>query len=203
MGARIYVQSGIASGTVHWIGRHVTRIGSDPAMDLTIPSERLAKHALTLEYREGTYRIHNRSSGPIYLGGRTVESGASDTWMDADLLELADSVRLAMEWDNDPAPSAKPADRAGGAAVIGPESDAAERHDAPVAVDKRSTRVASASAVPASGIDRAKSSQTLTQIAVIVACVVGGILLLVRDQNAGSSQQVNLPSFAKIVSQTR
>tara|TARA_R110002049_G_scaffold4601_4_gene31974 strand:+ start:253570 stop:254370 length:801 start_codon:yes stop_codon:yes gene_type:complete len=195
MGARVLVQSGITSGSVHWIERKVVRIGSDPAMEITIPSDQVAPHALTLEYRDSGYHVHNRSPGMIHLGGSVIAQNASGRWADADLLEIAGSVQLALELDDDAAPSPRPA--------AGTRNDENVRQ--PIAAAQPTHALAQAASVASSQVAGAapkKSDSTITQIAVIIVCVVLGGLLLARDRmrKEGKATQ-DVPSFQQIVQQ--
>lgn len=203
MGARILVQSGIASGTTHWIERNVVRVGSDPGMDLTLPCDELDKHALTLEYRDGVYRVHNRCSVQVYLGGRTVAPGQSDQWYDTDLLELPGLVQLAMEVEDDPAPAPAPwVSPARSSAAVAEEavdmdaSAAAPTPDRPVSSGSQRRQDSPRSPQASS------SSSTMLQVGVIVACVLGCVLLLARDRVRRSADSgVSVPKFEVIVDQ--
>lgn len=206
MGARILVQSGIASGTTHWIERNVVRVGSDPGMDLTLPCDELDKHALTLEFRDGVYRIHNRCSAQVYLGGRTVAPGQSDQWYDTDLLELPGLIQLAMEVEGDPAPAPAP--------LISPARSSAAVAEEVVDVDASAAGPTPDDQPLPSGSQHRRdlshppqastsSSSTLLQVAVIVACVLGCVLLLARDRVRRSADSaVSVPKFEVIVNQT-
>jgi hypothetical protein len=204
MSAKILVQSGIAAGTSHWIERNVVRVGSDPGMDLTVPCDVLDKHALTLEYRDGVYRVHNRCTVQVYLGGRTVSPGHSDQWHDTDLLELPGLIQLALEVDGDPAPAPPPLfspalvsaslDNDGPDESV-PASSQSQPSDAP---DR-----ANASGAPV-GQPTPSSSSTMLQVGVIVVCVLGCVLLLARDRMRRSADSaVSVPRFDVIVDQAR
>ncbi|MEM9586576.1 MAG: hypothetical protein AAGA03_04790 [Planctomycetota bacterium] len=201
MGARILIQSGIAAGTSHWIERSVIRIGNDPGMDLTIPSDSLAPHSLTVEYRGGSYRVHNRSTDPVFLGGRTVAPNQSDTWIDSDLLELPGPVQLAIECDADPTPAAAPIGTPA-ASPATPELDAVHAQSTAQSNTRATDRSAAQSATP--GASDKPSSNTLLQVVVILVCVVGGALLLVRHQIRQTAETtVPVASFSSIVQQVR
>jgi len=78
MSAEIIVQSGISAGTRYWIERPVIRIGSDPQADVCLPSSRIAPHALTVEFRDGNYRVHARDrSASVQVNGQLVEPGSA------------------------------------------------------------------------------------------------------------------------------
>jgi hypothetical protein len=205
MGARILVQSGIASGTTHWIERNVVRVGSDPGMDLTLPCDELDKHALTLEYRDGVYRVHNRCSAQVYLGGRTVASGQSDQWYDTDLLELPGLIQLAMEVEGDPAPAPAPLiPPARSSAVVAEEGRIADASaGSPTAGQPVSSGSQSRQDSPRPPQASSSSSfSTMLQVGVIVVCVLGCVLLLARDRMRRSADSgVSVPKFEVIVDQ--
>src|SRR5262245_4069268 len=99
MSAIIHVQSGIAAGTNYWIDRPVLRIGSDPQCEICVPSAELAAHALTLEYRTGTYRVYNRGAEPISVGATSVARGSATEWRDGQTAILAGDLHLQLEFD--------------------------------------------------------------------------------------------------------
>ncbi|MEM7315246.1 MAG: FHA domain-containing protein, partial [Planctomycetota bacterium] len=80
MPAKITVQSGIAAGASHWIQQRVVRIGSDPTAEVCLPSANVPGHALTLEYKDGNYRVYNRCRDNVYVGTRVVEPNRVATW---------------------------------------------------------------------------------------------------------------------------
>ncbi len=187
MGARILVHTGIAAGTVHWIERKVVRIGSDPIMEITIPSDQLAGHALTLEYRDGAYYVHNRSTEMVHLGGRTIAQNATDRWSDTDLLECSGAIQLALELDRDPAPTMRPMEDSRVAAAIpsDPNRSASKRE-----VKSHETE------------STTKSNATMVQLAVIVVCVLLCGLLLIRDRLKQDDPTLSdMPTFQKVVQQ--
>lgn len=189
MSARIIVQSGISAGTSHWIERSVIRIGSDPTMDLTIPTSELASHAMTLEFREGVYRVHNRSDKAIHLGGQTIESGSAERWFDTDLIEIPGAVTLALDLGDDPSPSPKPSDRA-----------TAPWHGAAVPPEKAGQN----ESAPRRDAGQQESSSLLLQLGVIIGCVVISTLLLTKDRWMGTSEEAkSLPSFTQVVQRAR
>src|SRR5688572_746458 len=111
MSASIRIESGIAAGTNYWIDRPVLRIGSDPQCEICLPTADLAPHALTLEFRTGTYRAYNRGATAIFLGRTSLQPGAAGVWNDGDVLTLPGDQRLALAVDGDPRPCPRPESR--------------------------------------------------------------------------------------------
>lgn len=185
MTARLLIQSGIAAGTHFSITRGVTRIGGAASMDLIIPSDALDPHVATLEHRDGGFRVHNRSSAPIYLGGRSIEPGDAAPWRDTDLLELPDEIRLAIEVG---ATSASTPARPGSSRPATQSTDAS-----PVGGTRRH-----AESVPKSGSK--SGSSTALQLAITLACILGCIGLLARDRSRAGQADLDRPaSFSSIV----
>lgn len=186
MTARICIHSGIASGTTFWIERPVVRIGSEPSSDLCIPSSEVSPHALTVEYREGQYRIHNRSQSDLYVGGRVIEPHASRQWRESDLLELAGGVQLALELDDDGAPAPKSLHTL----YDSEPNDAQQVADAAATELSQSqhkvTRDASQGEHAALTQQKAKRG-ILGPILVTCLCVTGCVLLLLREHNKSHS----------------
>lgn len=184
MGARLSVQSGVDAGSTHWIEKKVVRVGSDPASDILLPSSKLERHALTIEYRHPNYCVHNRSGRQLTIGGMLLSPGDAALWSDADLLQIGELV-LALELDEDLRPEPAPpqvtfasleaevpgnhgdrlaashalSDARGGQSVSGEEGDTSET--------KRTAH---------------RAGKTLMQLAVIVLCLAGCGLLLARER---------------------
>lgn len=184
MNARIVVQSGISAGAAHWIEKNVVRIGSDTASDMVIPSTALEAHALTVECRQSGYQAYNRGQQPIFVGGQLVQPGAHAKWSDTDLLELADGVTLALELDIEPT---QPASRASATGSVDHRS--ATQH-----VPSELTKATSANATSAT------PSKYALQLGVIGVCVLGCVLLLVRDQLRGEeASAARAPKFDTVI----
>lgn len=189
MPAKITVQSGISAGTTHWIERPVIRIGSDPQSDVCLPSADVAAHALTLEYRDGQYRVYNRCRSNVFVGMRSVETGKAVTWADTDLLQLNDDIELVLDVEEDPTPRPMRPDDV---------YENEEEDNFPGEVTDRSTlsQVAIKS-------DSAKedSSKFLIQLAVTILCFAGCAGLLAREalkaEDAGGF--VKPPIFTEVV----
>lgn len=155
MPASIRVESGISAGTSFWIDRPVLRIGSDPQCEISLPMSDLAPHALTLEFRDGSYRAYNRSSTPVTVGNTLVQPGAIGIWGEDQAAQLAGGLRLVLEVDSDPRPCPRPE----------------------VRIDEEFSQVASAGQPEAAGPsvgggEKKKSSSTLMQLGVIGMCIL-------------------------------
>jgi hypothetical protein len=181
MSARVRIESGIAAGTSYWIDRPVLRVGSDPQCEISVPSAELAAHALTLEFRSGTYRAYNRSSSPIAVGSSTIQPGAAGVWSDGEALTLPGDVRLVLAFDGDPRPSPRPESRMDDGFDDDQPTSAGE---APKAVTPEEAQKA--------------KSKSLMQMAIIGLCVVGGGLLLMSSGSTETPAE-DRPSFAQIV----
>lgn len=186
MPARIMIQTGISAGTSHPIERPVIRIGSDPQADVCLPTSDVAPHALTVEYRQGGYRVYNRSSHPIYLGSQLVLPNEMAGWPDTDILQLDEGTALVLDVDEDPQPA-----------------PARER----LLPDWSETDTAATASPPSPAVDtpspaNARNRQrAMFQVVVIVACFGGCVLLVLRDR-ARQPQVRNLPSFSSLVAES-
>jgi hypothetical protein len=187
MSARVIVQSGISEGASHWIDRPVTRIGSDPRADLCLPSPDIAAHALTLEFRDGGYRVYNRCSRQISIGNRVLPPHAMSAWPAEEILQLDPENRLVLELDEDPTPQPRPVASAddydeqdhdlGGTVIAEPAADSEDRDEPPLSPG---------------------GSKALMQLAVIAICVIGSVLLLMRDRMEPSGPRQR-PVFSTVV----
>lgn len=186
MAARICIHSGIASGTTFWIERPVVRIGSDPSSDLCIPSSDVSSHALTVEYREGQYRVHNRSQSDLFVGGRVIEPHASRHWRESDLLELPDGVQLALELEGDGVPASKPLHGLNGseAGYAHQAAETATPHASPSRHE--ATPGASQEAQGESSPRKAKRG-VLGPILITCLCLAGCVLLILRERGKSHS----------------
>jgi hypothetical protein len=185
MPAKICVESGISAGTRFWIDRPVLRIGSDPQCEICLPSADLAPHALTLEFRDGTYRAYNRCSAPVNIGRAAVQPGTNAAWNSDQTVRLPGDLRLVLEIDGDPRPSPRPEARS--------EDDGFAADDA---APKLLEPMAAADAT------KKKSSGTMVQLAVIGLCVLGMAAMLTMRGGADTASAANRPSFASIVRAT-
>lgn len=181
MSASVRIESGIAAGTNYWIDRPVLRIGSDPQCEICLPTADLAPHAITLEFRSGTYRAYNRGASPVSMGRTTLQPGAAGVWNDGDALTLPGDVRLVLAIDGDPRPSPQP------------ETRMDDGFD-----DDRITTDDAASATLSPEAAKKAKSKSLMQMAVIGFCVLatGGFLLM---SNGAEAPPKNRPSFDAIV----
>jgi hypothetical protein len=189
MSANILIESGISAGTKAWIDRPVLRIGSDPQCDVCLLSAELAPHALTLEFRDGSYRAYNRSQSPVNIGSTVVQPGANAVWQANDTLQLPGDLRLALEVDGDPRPAPRPesqyddgfddevASLPMGAAATGTEAEAAAK----------------------------KSKSSMIQMAIIGICVLAMAGLLMMKNSSGKSDSAaaaDRPTFNQIVQES-
>jgi len=186
MSANIRIESGIAAGTNYWIDRPVLRVGSDPQCEICLPTADLAPHALTLEFRGGSYRAYNRGSSPINLDAATLQPGASGVWEDGDMLVLPGDQRLVLAIDGDPRPCPRPEARMDDGFDDAPTMSSGDQ--------------AAAAAISPEAAKKAKS-KSLLQMAIIGLCVVGtgGLLLMSRMGGSTNAPVPNRPSFNAIV----
>ena len=181
MPASVRVQTGISAGTNYWIDRPVLRIGSDPQCEICLPTAELAPHALTLEYREGSYRAYNRSSVPVTVGTSVVSPGANGIWHEDQTVQLPGDLRLLLEIDGDPRPSPRP-----------------ETHIDDVYAAENGDAVAGA-ATSANAAAAKKSSGTLVQLGIIAFCVLGMAALLTMGGGEADTATQERPTFDAIV----
>ncbi len=201
MTARIVVQTGSSAGTVFWIHQPVIRLGSDPSMDLCLPSPDLEPHVMTIEFRSKDYRVYNRGTQSFFMAEQCLSSGQSHIWLETDLLELPDGQQLAIELDDDPspAPALHSYDAISGIADEPRQVDPDSSQSKSLSKDSRS------SAYSLQGNDslaatRTKSSAKSGQLLVIAFCLVlGGFLLLRHQFNANSSTAIAAPEFEEVI----
>lgn len=188
MPANLRVDTGISAGTRFWIDRPVLRIGSDPQCDICLPSTELAPHALTLEFRDGSYRVYNRSASPVYVGASSVESGTSAAWRDGETIHLPGDLRVSMEVSGDPRPV--------------PRADASRDDGLEDAALPLSFEGADADDADKS---RAKTSSksSLVQMAVIGVCVLALVGLLTMKNGGGEkAAAADRPTFNDLVEES-
>lgn len=189
MPASVRVDSGISAGSSYWIERAVLRIGSDPQSDVCLPSAELAPHALTLEYRDGTYRVYNRGTGPITVGAAVVGPGANAVWHADETIQLPGDVRIVLEVEGDPRPA--------------PRADA---HGDDRFRDSATTLPMGAAAADAATDEVAakKSKSSMLQMAVIGVCVLAmAAMLLMKNSGGGeSAAAADRPTFNELVNES-
>ena len=187
MPATIHVESGISAGTSIWIDRPVLRVGSDPQCDVCLPSAELAPHALTLEFRDGAYRVYNRGAAPVNVGGSLIHSGAGAAWQPDDTIQLPGDLRLVLSIDGDPRPAPRPDSHYEDGFNAAAEPDLAE-----AAVDGESADAAT---------QKKKSTSSLIQVAIIIGCIaaVAGMLMMKRGGSSGDKPSADRPTFEQIV----
>lgn len=188
MPAKVTVQSGVSAGTSHWIEQAVVRIGSDPRADVCLPSADVPSHALTLEYREGVYRVYNRCRANIFIGTRVVEPSKSLPWPDTDILQLNDEIELVLDLDDDPSPVPM---------RTAPEPDWDEQA---LQQPGEATAMDVAHGDERADAASADGSKFMLQMAVIVLCLLGCIVLLARESlKDADGQRRQPPSFAAVI----
>ncbi|HVT26967.1 MAG TPA: hypothetical protein VHE81_03005 [Lacipirellulaceae bacterium] len=181
MSATIRIQSGISAGTNYWIDRPVLRIGSDPQCEICLPIADLAPHALTLEFRNGTYRAYNRGSLPVTIGDAAIQPGAAGVWGEDETAILPGDLRLVLEFDGDPRPCLRPETRLDNG------------------FDTDGQTASSAVAAPADAAAQKNSNKKMmVQLAIIGVCGLAAAWLLLMPR-AATTPAVNVPSFDAIV----
>lgn len=186
MSATIRVDTGISAGSRFWIDRPVLRVGSDPQCDVCLPSAELAPHALTLEFRDGNYRVYNRSASPVYVGSAIVESGTSAVWHDGETIQLPGELRVALDIDGDPRPAARP---------DGTRDDGRADAGLPLAAEVAATDAAAAASAKS-------SSKSWLQLAVIGVCVVALVGLLTVKNGGEKAAAAGRPTFNQLVDES-
>jgi hypothetical protein len=184
MPASIRVDSGISAGARFWIDRPVLRIGSDPQCDVCLPSAELAPHALTIEFRDGSYRVYNRSASVVHVGAAIVESGTNAVWHDGETIQLPGDLRVTMEVAGDPRPAPR---------TDSSQEDSIEENTLPLALD--------AATSDAAGKAPAKSSsKSLVQLAIIGVCVLALVgLLTMKNAGGEKATAADRPTFDELV----
>ncbi len=156
MPAIIRITSGISAGAAYGVDRPVLRIGSDPSCEICLPMVEIPAQAVTLEFRDGGYNVYNRGGVALGLANAALNPGGRGRWGEGESLELPAGVRLLMEYDGDPRPAPQMTPRE----VETPYAELlAEQIDNSVDA-------------------KAAKSKTLTQLAIIGACVVAGALMI-------------------------
>ena len=185
MPAKVTIQSGISAGTSHWIEKPVARIGSDPQSDVCLPSADVPAHALTLEFRDGHFRIYNRCNSNVLVGSQVLEPGKATIWPASETLLLNADNALTLELDADPTPMSM-------ASASVPEYDAVEEEDYSAEPELNYDEVANQ--------PPADNSKFMLQLAVTVMCVLGCVALLAREAlKDSSSDRRKAPSFTRVV----
>ena len=157
------------------------RIGSDPQCEICVPMADLAPHALTLEFRGGTYRAYNRGSLPVTIGANKIQPGASTAWGEDETALLPGDLRLVLEFDGDPRPCPRPETRL----------------DDGFDTDRQTAAPMEASAADAESEKKSKT-KTIVQLAVIGVCCLAGAGFLLMP-HAATAPAANVPSFDAIV----
>lgn len=202
MPAKVTIQSGISAGTSYWIERAVVRVGSDPKSDLCLPSANVPSHALTLEFRDGRYRIHNRCQVNVFVGTRVVEPGNAIEWPDTDILQLNNEIELVLDVEEDPSPKPmrtrpNPGEDLAGLANSNDWQQESEDQD----IERGDGDVADKTIDSDNSADTSTNgSNLLLQLAVIVFCILGSVGMLARESIKQSTSDTRKPpSFTEVV----
>jgi hypothetical protein len=187
MPATIRVESGISAGTSFWIERPVLRIGSDPQCEICVPTAELPPHALTLEFRDGNYRVYNRGSAPISIGASIVQPGTSWNWPPGQTVHLPGDLRLVLQADGDPRPAPRPDSFRDDGNLVDPQAETPSVRTAGSAGDAAGTK---------------SSKKTLIQLAIIGICALAAAAMLLMDRDGTTSATAERPSFESIVETT-
>ncbi len=76
--------------------QRAVRLGRDPGCDLHVDHPEVAPHAITLDYRNGSYLLENHSPFVVYLGQQAIEQNAQVAWPVGRQLQLTRSVSLTL-----------------------------------------------------------------------------------------------------------
>lgn len=182
MPATIHIESGISTGTSYWIDRPVLRVGSDPQCEICLPSAELAPHALTIEFRDGGYRLYNRAQAPVQLGGMSIQPGGLGDLRADQAIELPGGLRLVLKVDGDPRPCPRPAETF------------------EVFQDAENAAPSGAADTPGEAVVK-KSSNSLVQLAIIGFCVLGGVAFLTMS-GGGETVALDRPTFEQLVEES-
>lgn len=106
MSAVITHFTGRSEPTTYWMDEAVVSIGSNPHCSLRIPQ--LESEACILQYRDGTYYVHNRCSHPIRLASQSLLPGQAIIWEDGERLRINQHVTLLLHADGPPEPKRHP-----------------------------------------------------------------------------------------------
>jgi hypothetical protein len=185
MPAKLIVQSGDDEET-YWIESPVLRIGRGSSSDVLLQGPDIRDHHLTIEFRNGSYWVHNRASDPIAVGRRSAAAGSSIEFQSGQTIVLSNNLRLILKIDGDGAPS--PRRR---------QHDGDFEHSFDDEVDEEVMPPAdesSANDSPSKGAS-ALDPKSIVQIAVISVCFLGcaGILALKMIPGEVTSAAIVLP----------
>src|SRR4051812_40872103 len=108
MPAKLVIASGPGQGSEFYIQDLVVRIGSGHQCEWQLADPRLAGHAATLEFRDGGYKLYNRSMDPVRVADQTLRLREWASWQAGDEADFGHGVVLRLEVDGDPAPAKAP-----------------------------------------------------------------------------------------------
>jgi len=182
MSAGIRVDSGVSVGTRYWIDRAVMRIGSDPQCDICLPSTELEPHALTLEFRDGNYRVYNRCASPVSVGAAVLKPSANALWRADETIQLPGDLRISLQVDGDPRPAPRP------------DARLDDGFD-----DESESLPLGGSIAEGAGEAAKKSKSSLVQMGIIGICVLAMAGLLLMKKGGGETTAPGRPTFNDIV----
>ena len=191
MSPRITIQSGIAAGTSHRIDSRVARVGSDPQSDICLPTADIPGHALTLEFRGEDCLVYNRCRDSVYIGTLVVGPDQVVGWPESDILQLGKDIELALDFDGEET-SQFAEDGLDNSEFHGPDEILNGQGESSNDSDRDRVNK-SASKTSSSG------TRTMIQLLVTGVCIVGCVLLLIRDQSRSTGPETNL-EFAEVIS---
>jgi len=180
MPAKLHIESS-AGQKEYWLEQLVIRVGSDVNCDLQIQGEKVASHALTLEYHNGSYRVHNRANEPMPLGTQVLAPGEACVWRPGDELHIDESTFMILKCDDDPSPALSVGHRSSSAV-----SDYSDSYDNDVEYAEVTDAVDTN--LPEETAESAMDMTTIVQMVVIASCFVGvGIILFAKLSGTESS----------------
>jgi hypothetical protein len=176
MPAKLVVASGSGQGSEFYIQDPVVRIGSGGQCEWQLADAKLAEHAATLEFRDGGYRLYNKSTDPLHVADRTLDKRQWAAWAAGEAADFGHGVVVRLEVDGDPAPAKAPE-----AAV-------------PIEVDREETDESEAAK-----LKKGSGAGKTLQLLVIVAAVPLGAWMLLADQSGAEPAEGRTIDFGELV----
>jgi len=88
-----------------WIENCPVRVGSDINAGVRIASADVASYAATVDYRNGSYYVWNRSPGDLLINSQPLPPNENSEWPDGATLTLTGGTELVLELSGDGAPA--------------------------------------------------------------------------------------------------